>query len=79
MERCYTTNSLLKYLYRETSLTQTLEIEHAIAHDDKTKAIFEQLKTGYRRFPKVKFRAKDGTLNSILRYSSASNVDCVAC
>ncbi len=79
MERCYTTNSLLKYLYRETSLTQSLEIEHAIEHDESTRAIFQQLKAGYKRFPKVLFQPKDETLANILRYNTESSVNCSVC
>ncbi len=79
MERCYTTNSLLKYLYRETSLTQTLEIEHAIEHDESTRAIFKLLKAGYNSFPKVQFQPKDETLMSILKYNSETSVNCSVC
>jgi len=34
MAKHYTQNFLLRYLYNETSLTQTLEIENAISEDE---------------------------------------------
>ena len=70
METCYTTNSILKYLYRETSLTQTLEIENSIENNEETKELFNSLKAGYKSLPKVAFFPKDETMSNILSYSS---------
>ena len=71
MEKCYTSNTILKYLYRETSLTQTLELENSIENDSVTKEIFKNLQTGYLKLPKVLFYPKDETMGNILDYSSS--------
>lgn len=72
MEQDYTSNVLIKYLYRETSLTETLEIENAISEDSKVKAEYQRLKNGYARFPKVKFYPTDKTISNILTHSRLS-------
>jgi len=69
MEQNYTTNLVLKYLYRETSLTQTLEIENAIEHDASTRETYNALRAGYKKLPKVLFYPKDETIANILDYS----------
>lgn len=70
METCYTSNSFLKYLYRETSLTQTLEIENSIENDSEKKELFKSLQAGYKSLPKVLFYPKDETMSNILNYSN---------
>lgn len=69
MERHYTSNCFIKYLYRETSLTQTLEIEHSIENDKSSRDLFLRLKAGYKNLPKVLFYPKDETVANILDYS----------
>lgn len=77
MERHYTKNLVLKYLFRETSLTQTLEIEHAIEYDSATKATYLELRNSLRNLPKVLFYPKDETVANILNYSTqAPAMDC---
>lgn len=77
MEHNYTSNLILKYLYRETSLTQTLEIEHSIENDSESKEYYKRLKAGYNNLPKVLFYPKDETVSNILSYSAHSPaLDC---
>ncbi len=77
MEQNYTTNLVLKYLYRETSLTQTLEIEHSIENDKDVRDVYLRLKAGYKKLPKVLFYPKDETVSNILSYSAHSPaLDC---
>jgi len=72
MEQDYTSNVLIKYLYRETSLTETLEIENAISEDSKVRAEYQRLKNGCARFPKVTFYPTDETISNILTHSRLS-------
>lgn len=69
MAKHYTSNFLLKYLYNETSLTQTLEIENAISEDESIQSQFKELKRGYKMLPKVKFYPTDAVMGRILNYS----------
>ncbi len=72
MEQCYTDNFLLKYLYRETSITQTLEIEHLIETDATTKSQYDRLRAGYKYLPKVLFYPSDSAMENIMKYSTQS-------
>ena len=73
MERHYTENLILKYLFRETSLTQTLEVEHSIEYDAETREIYKKLRDNLKKLPKVLFYPKDETVANILNYSSATS------
>lgn len=70
MEQHYTDFSLLKYLYRETSLTTTLEIEDAIENDNEVRDRFQKLKKSFKQLPKVLFYPADNTISSIMDYSA---------
>ena len=70
MESRYTDFSLLKYLYRETSLTATLEIEDAIENNDDTWDRFHQLKEGFKALPKVLFYPTDTAMSRIMEHSA---------
>lgn len=72
MAKHYTNNFLLKYLYKETSLTRTLEIENSISEDESIKNQFLELKKGYTMLPKVKFYPTDAVMGRILSYSNHS-------
>jgi len=77
MERHYTDNLILKYLYRETSLTQTLELENSIEHNPETRSAYLRLRKAYRDLPKVVFFPKEETVSNILTYShQAPALDC---
>ena len=73
MERHYTENLILKYLFKETSLTQTLEIEHSIEYNAETRETYNKLRDSLRKLPKVLFYPKDKTMANILNYSSTTS------
>ena len=75
MAKHYTQNFLLRYLYKETSLTQTLEIENAISEDECIQTQFNDLKRGYKMLPKVKFYPTDAVMGRILSYSNQATLD----
>jgi len=72
----YTSNLLLQYLYRETSLTETLEVENAISESPMTKEEYLDLREGFLGLPKVKFYPTDETMDAILQYSKKMPVSC---
>ena len=69
MTKDYNFNFLLKYLYNETSLTKTLEIENSIDTDKNVREQYNLLKKGYNKFPKVQFYPSDKAINNVLSYS----------
>ena len=71
MKQSYTSNFLLKFLYKESSLTQTLETEHLIENDSTVKEEYSRLKKAYKMLPKVMFYPSDSVMTKILNYSSS--------
>ena len=74
MKHSYTQNFLLKYLYKETRLFKTLEIENAIREDKTVGRQYKQLLKGIKLLPKVKFYPSEETMNSVLNYSNTANL-----
>ena len=57
MKHDYTAN-ILKYIYKELSLTDRLETQYAIQADEEWKSEFNLLKSAYRLLPKSEFLSK---------------------
>ncbi|NNE27115.1 MAG: hypothetical protein HKN09_09750 [Saprospiraceae bacterium] len=74
MKHNYTQNFLLKYLYKETKLFKTLEIENAIQEDKTVGRQYKQLLRGFRLLPKVKFYPSEKTMNAVLNYSNMTSL-----
>ncbi len=75
MEQSFTQNDLIKYLYKETSLTETLEIEFALEEDLNLAEQFKSLMQGFLQLPKVTFAPSKVALQNILGYSSQQFVE----
>jgi hypothetical protein len=69
MEQYYTQLDLIRYIYRETSATETLEIAQALKEDPLLMEEYRELYEGYLLLPKAKFSPKPNALQNILRYS----------
>ncbi len=69
MEKRYTLNLLIKYLYRETDIFETLEVEDALAHDYSLADEFKRLKKSFLKLPNVKFLPNKASMENILSYS----------
>lgn len=74
MEQDYTLNSLVKYIYHDTTLTQTLEIENALSEDRSLNEEYRKLKLGYLMLPKAQFHPDKNTINTILNYSEQTAI-----
>ena len=44
MEKLYTENALIRYIYKESDLFEKLEVEYALEKDRKLRAIFTKLR-----------------------------------
>lgn len=75
MQQTYTSNDLLRYLYKETSASETLAIREAILEDSGLHAEYDELRAGYQMLPKVKFRPSPAAIQNILRFSAMSAVE----
>lgn len=70
MEQNFTQFDLIKYIYKETSLTETLEIEFALEEDLNLAEQFKSLMQGHLQLPKVTFAPSKTALQNILGHSS---------
>jgi len=72
MDQTSTPNMLIKYLYQETSATETLAISEDLQENILLREEYRELRKAYDQLPKVKFNAKPSTLQNILQYSKRS-------
>ncbi len=75
MKQKSTPNILIKYIYKETTITETLAINEALLTDFQLHQQYQELLFAQRQLPKVKFDAKKSTLNSILNYSKQATLE----
>ncbi len=69
MKHGYSVNSLLRFIYGETSVTKSLETEFAIKEDEEVARTYHDLKSAYNLLPKVLFYPARATIDNILNYS----------
>ena len=74
MEHNYTLNSLVRYLYKESSLLRSLEIENQINEDQNLRSYYLRLKKAFKSMPKVSFYPSDKTMDAILDYSKKTGL-----
>lgn len=63
---------ILKYIYKELSITDHLETEYAIDDNDEWKGEYKKLMIGFRALPNVSFYPKRSVVNEIMSYSAGS-------
>ena len=75
MKEKISTNNLIKYIYNETSVTETLAIEDALRTDWTLNEEYAELLTAYHQLPKAKFNPSPDSIQSILKYSAQTAVE----
>lgn len=70
----FTQQHLLKYIYKETSATETLQIREALNNDWDLNEQYNEMLLAYRQLPKVTFKPSNNSIQNILRYSESSAV-----
>ncbi len=75
MTHDYTPNMLVKLIYGETDLFQTLEIEDAIENNSELKTMFFDLKNGFKKLPKVTFSPSNAAIQNIMFHSALYEVE----
>lgn len=71
----YTTNDLIRFIYKETSAKESIQIAEQISENWSLKEEYEMLRDAYRQLPKVTFSPKKETLSNILGYSSTAKLE----
>ena len=69
MDLKFTKNDLIRYIYKETSVTETLAINEALSSNPKLESKHQELLQGFQQLPKAKFSPSASAIQNILRYS----------
>ncbi len=69
MDLRFTKNDLIRYIYKETSVAETLAINEALNSNTKLYMKYRDLLQGYRQLPKAKFSPSSNAIQNILKYS----------
>ncbi|HMR42288.1 MAG TPA: hypothetical protein PKC40_00575 [Saprospiraceae bacterium] len=75
MKQNFTPNDLLRFLYKETSLSETVALKEAIEENDNLHDEYQALLKAYHTLPKVKFRPTPDAVRNILNYSAKTAVE----
>lgn len=68
----FTPSDLLRFIYRETSLAETIDIAEALLEDRHLYEQYQELLEGYMALPKATFSPKPETLQRIYSYSEST-------
>ncbi len=74
MKQTFTTDQLIRFLYKETSASETFAIKQALNSSKELMEEFRNLQAAQQQLPKVKFSPKRSTLQNILRYSKSAAI-----
>lgn len=69
------TLNLIRYIYKETSISQKLKIEEELNSSYEKSCAYLNVKMGYDQLPKVVFTPSKNILNNILEYSQRKTVE----
>lgn len=69
MKQNFTKNDLIRYIYKETSVAETLTIKEALNSDFELLVKYQELLQGYQQLPKATFSPSSSTIQNILKYS----------
>lgn len=69
MEKSLTQLDLVRFIYKETSASETIKIAESLSDNPLLMEEYEELFDGYQQLPKAKFSPRPSSLNKILRYS----------
>ena len=69
MEKFYTENALIRYIYKESDLFERLEVENALETEPVVLDMYLKLCSLFNELPKVLFVPASKTLGNILAFS----------
>ena len=75
MKQNFTPNHLIKYLYKETSASETLAINEALTKDRALFEEYQEIMAAYQHLPKVKFNPTSSSIKNILGYSKHTTLE----
>lgn len=75
MTKTFTPELLIKYIYRETTISERLIIQDALHRDYALREEYLELYKAYKQLPKVKFRPSSKTIRAVMEYSRATAIE----
>jgi len=66
----FTQSDLIRYIYKEVTVSEKMQIEQAIKTDFSLYEMYSESKAAYDELPRVKFNPSTAVLQSIMKYSS---------
>lgn len=75
MKQKFTHNHLIKFIYNETNVEETLAIKDALNSDSAFSDDYNQLMQGFNQLPKASFAPSDVSIQNILAYSEKTTVE----
>ena len=75
MSPSLTPQDLVAYLYRETSISLSLDIETALCADPVLASDYDELVDAYHELPRVKFNAPTRAMQAVLYYSEKTALE----
>jgi len=75
MKQTFTSNHLIRLLYNETSLAETIDIVGALEQDILLLEEYEELQEAMQELPNVLFSPSPKTVSQILEYSERAKFE----
>ena len=75
MDQKFTKNHLLRFIYKETTVAETMAINEALNEDFELLEKYHELMQGYHQLPQVKFNPTKSSIQSILSHSKQTSVE----
>ena len=75
MKQTFTTDQLIRFLYEETSASETFAIKKALNSSKELMEEFKLLQSAQQQLPKIQFNPKRSTMQNILRYSKSTAIE----
>lgn len=75
MEKSYTQENLIQFIYREDSITEHFEVENEIENNEHLKAAYKEMKTAVSALPRVQFFPSKSVIENILSYSQTTSLE----
>ncbi len=75
MKQNFTQNDLIRFIYKETSASETIAIGESLSNDPHFYNQYEELLEGYLELPKVQFNPSPSAVQKVLGYNQQTTME----
>lgn len=75
MKQNFTQNDLIRFIYKETSASETIAIGEALTENNELYDQYETLMEGYLELPKVQFSPSQSAIQNVLGYNQQTTLE----